>query len=209
MKSSLAYLARYVLATSLLFSLWSLLGPLYLASITPAVNAVAAMAEMPFLLEWYQGHLLYEFRLPSGGGFRLEALDHGSVHLNLVTGVALLAATSGRSLGWHLRWGLTACVLLWCTHVFSFVIGGPVGLWQFSATSEAAAALAAPMSASLPALQATFFESVLELWGIWGRYGICLGVWLVASMQNEPVPTAARSSVFSIPVRWVMRSTTG
>lgn len=57
------------------------------------VNALTGEVEM----EWHSSHLLYQYQLPAGGAFRLEALDHGSVHLNLVTGIALLAATSWRS----------------------------------------------------------------------------------------------------------------
>lgn len=61
----------------------------------------------------------------------------------------------------------------------------------------------------MPAQQAAWLSDILEVWGVWGRYGLCLGVWLVASMRPEPAPEAARSSVFFTPVRWALRSTTG
>jgi len=205
----LAYLARYVLATSLLFSAWSFMGPLYLELVTPAVNALAALTDQPFAMEWKADHLLYRFRPSTGADFRLEAIDHGAVYLNLVTVLALLTATPGTHLRWHFRWVATACVLLWTTHVLSFFLGGPVALWQFSATGPAAAGLVAPLSTAIPSEQAAWLYDVLEIWGIWGRYGLCLGIWWLAALRPKPTPAPARSSVFSVPFRWAMRSTTG
>ena len=209
MKSGLGFLLRYVLATSLLFSLWSLAAPAYVASLIPAVNGINGLLDLPVSLQWQPGHLLYHFRGPTGAAFRLEALDHGAVYLNLVTMLALLAATPGRDIRWYGRWMGAACVLLWCTHVFSFVFSGPVALWQFAATGPAAAAMAAPLAPVIAAEHAIWYSRVLEFWGIWGRYGLCLALWCVAVMRPQPAAVPARSSVFSVPVRWALRSTTG
>ena len=207
--SPLAYLARYVLVTSLLFAAWSRLGLLYMDSVIPAVNSLATFTELPLTLEREGPHLLYRYRPPGATSFRLEAVDHGAVYLNLVTVLSLLSATSGRSALWHVRWAATACSLLWLTHVLSFFLGGQVAAWQFSATGPSAAALVAPLSASMGPDRVMWFHRALEIWGVWGRYGLCLGVWWLAALRPEPATSRATSPASSYPVPWAVRSTTG
>lgn len=209
MRSPLAYLARYVLVTTLLFAAWNRLGPVYLDTVIPAVNRLTALADMPLTLEREGVHLLYRYRPPAATSFRLEAVDHGAVYLNLVTVLSLLLATSGRRVLWHVRWTTTACGLLWLTHVLIFFLGGQVAVWQFSATSASAAALVAPLGASMWPDHAAWLYRALETWGDWGRYGICLGIWLLAALRPETTSATAMSAAALYPVPRAVGATPG
>jgi hypothetical protein len=180
MSPVLAFLTRYVLASSLLFGLWEHLAGAYPGHLFDAVNALYGLSGMPVRMEQEAGHLLYRFAA-AGSALRVEALDVGAVHLNLVPFLALILATPARPLLWYPLATLGGSVVLAATHVLCLWLGGPLAAAPFAGQSAAAAAVGA---AAMLSFEAT--RTVLELWSLWGRYGLCLVLWWVAMVA--PVP---------------------
>lgn len=183
MKGPLVFLGRFVLASSLLYGAWSLLGEYYLAGLTPLTNLLFRMQHLPVQLDHRGGILLLAYCQPGAGLLRLQALDYHVVYLNLIAAVSLVLATPGQGLRWRLRWTAGLAGALCATHVASFYAGAYIALWDYlgSLTDTLGRdALVAAYGVSFPSATAQLGRRILGIWNLWGRHGLVLAAWFVA-----------------------------
>ncbi len=188
MMYALHFLLRFVAAASLGMGLWLWWGVDYVSCIAPAVNLLASWTQVPFQLLQEGDQVLYRYTPAAARSFRLLATGQESIYLNLVSLGAVFAATRDRTLTWRLGWGTLALGLLCVTHMISFYLGGQVALWQFAQSSAHAQSLAQPLALWIPESRGLLSLKVLEMWNLWGRYGLCIVVWIAA--RTRPVLVA-------------------
>ena len=208
MTASLHFLLRFVAASSLGMGLWLWCGVDYLGLVTPAVNILALWLDAPFQLMLEGERVLYAYYPVEGRSFRVMATGQESIYLNLVPFGAVFAAIPGRSASWRLGWAGVALGLLWMSHISSFYVGGHVALWQFAQSGPQALSLAQPLAPWLPASRGQLYLDVLRTWNLWGRYGLCVLMWIVANAQ--PVPSTVsvvRPAVWRLR-HWTLRPST-
>ena len=200
MSSPSAFLLRYVLASSVLFTLWTHASLQYTDTLVPAVNVLAQAADIPMQMERRGQHLLYGYHSPSSV-VRLEAHDHGAVYLNLVPLLALLAATPGRRPSWYAASALLGSAVLWSTHAVSFLLGGVLAAHQVPAAHAAATAISAAWFTGT----GPWAAGVLEQWALWGQYSLCLVLWVVCVSLPLRLPQPAP---VRLPLPWRLRPAT-
>ena len=184
MRKSLAFLARFVLASSVSFCLWEAVSDRYLSTVVPATNWLLGQWKMPLALEQRQSLLLYVYERAGGGTLKLQAVDYDSVYLNLIAVASLFAATPNRELKWKLGWTFSVWIFLWATHVASFSLGGHVAIWEYLRSvpsSPEMTLLTAEMSHNFSPGHNQAAVRLLELWNMWARYGLAIGVWYLAT----------------------------
>jgi len=182
MRGALTFLGKFLVIAGLLYGVWELLAPFYLAMVAPTVNALFTLLQLPVQLELRGGILLLVYSL-GGAPLRLEMQGYDIVYLNLIAATALLAASPGKSLGWKLKWMGTVLVALWATHVVSFFINGQIAVWQYlegGGTLQGREALLANAQEYFPLARRQILAQVLAQWNIWGRYALAVGVWFWA-----------------------------
>ncbi len=206
MTVSVHFLLRFVVASSLLMGLWLGWGVDYLDLVAPAVNSLTVWLDVPFQLIRDGDAVLYAYHPPVGRSFRLLATGQESIYLNLVALGAVFAATPGRSTSWRLGWGTGAFGLLWMTHVVSFYMGGSVALWQFA--EGGSLSLVHPLASWIPASRGDLYLQILTHWNLWGRYSICVLMWIVACAHPLPAPSTVIARQPSTLRHWTLRPTT-
>jgi len=182
MRGALTFLGKFLMIAGLLYGVWELVAPFYLAMIAPTVNGFFTLLQLPVQLELRGGILLLVYHL-GGSPLRLEVQGYDIVYLNLITATALLAASPGKHLGWKLKWMGTVLVALWATHVVSFFINGQIAVWQYlegGGTLQGREALLANAQEYFPLARRQVLAQILAQWNIWGRYALAVGVWFWA-----------------------------
>lgn len=196
MSESAAFLARFALWASLLFSVWEGFGPQYVDAVAPATNALSRHLGLPVHLERQGETVLHEYAPPGGRSFRIRAHDQGSIYLNLVVAVALFAATPRRSLAWRCSWATAAVGLLWASHVVSFFVSGQVALWQIAGVDPQTVTLVQQLAPYMPRARGEWLLRLFEQWNMWARYGLCVAMWFgayVASPASTSVTLGHRT----------------
>ena len=193
MRGALTFLGKFLVIAGLLYGVWELLAPFYLAMVAPTVNALFTLLQLPVQLELRGGILLLVYRL-GGAPLRLEVQGYDIVYLNLITATALLAASPGKSFGWKLRWMGTVLVALWATHVASFFINGQIAIWQYLEGVQGQETLLASAREHFPLARRQILAQLMAHWNIWGRYALAVGVWFWAFHREiaERIPEMDR-----------------
>lgn len=182
MTATLLFLARFVTVAGLLYGVWPVLAPAYLASIAPVVSGLCRLAQLPVQLEVHGRALVVAYTLGETT-LRLEVQQYQVACLNLIAALSLVAATPSRSWGWRLRWAVGVTGVLWLTHVAGFLAEAQIAVWRYLD--------------SLPdgpdrwilaqAAQIHFVRGWTDLvaqgvarWNLWGRYAVPLALWFTA-----------------------------
>jgi hypothetical protein len=202
---ALHFLLRFVAAASLGMGLLLWWGADYVNCVAPVVNLLAKWTQMPFQMLNQADQVLYSYSPDAARSFRLLATDQESIYLNLISMAAVFAATPDRKVTWRLGWGTLALGLLWSTHVISFYLGGQVALWQFAMTSAHAQSLAQPLALWIPQGHGLLSLKALETWNLWGRYSLCVLVWIVARARPEPLPALVAETSRWYVRHWILR----
>lgn len=194
-RAALSFFGRYVLASTVLFSAWTTFGPDYEQTIIPAVNELTRVADIPITMERHGPHLLYRYQT-AASSFRVETQDSGALHLNLVPFLALLVATVGRRGSWYLSHAACGLVVMWLFHVVLFTLSGIVAAAPFTDSQPAAISL----FNQLPAGAADWAHAMMEQWGMWGQYSLCVCLWVWAT-SRPPVAAVTSAAWWRLPWR--------
>lgn len=201
MRPSLGFFARFVLVSSLLYGAFSALAQLYLAAVVPAANFLYLAQHLPVRLEQRGALLLLTYGGSGSSLLRLQALDYHVVYLNLVAALSLVLAAPGPPLWSRFRWCSVLAVTLWISHVATFYAGAYIALWDYlNGIPDAAVRdrLSTMYAAQLPAATADAWRRAVELWNLWGRYGVVLAAWLAS--QRAWVRPASRTAPESVAI---------
>ncbi|MEE3257913.1 MAG: hypothetical protein VX293_01765 [Candidatus Latescibacterota bacterium] len=94
-EAALAFLGRFLVASTVLSLIWEPFAGFYLATLLPAVNALFDTGALAIHLEREVQWINLVVRSPNGSVQNLRFSGYELLHLQAVAGVALFAATAG------------------------------------------------------------------------------------------------------------------
>lgn len=183
MSGPLLFLARFVAMAGLLFGLWQLVSPLYVALLEPAVNALFNAWSLPVQLQLHGKALVLAYERLDGSMLRLQAHSYEAVYLNIIAATALLAVSPQKGIRWKIRWIGGILLLLWATHVTSFFIGSYIAIWDYinaMPPTRMRGDLMVEFRTHFPVEHKAWYSAILAQWNIWGRYALVVGAWFFA-----------------------------
>jgi hypothetical protein len=135
-KNSVRFLARFVLASALLFLLWTPISRVYTAFLSLEANAVFRLIghHARFVSDHRGPHILYPDVFPPyqmKSDIRIPILQRIAVDYNLIVLVALFAATPGMSRSLRTRGIVTGVVLLSILHVAHIYYISYLFIWDY------------------------------------------------------------------------------
>lgn len=209
MTSALFFLMRFTAVAGLLYGVWPVLAPVYLATVTPVVNGICDLAHLPVQLE-VRGQALVVVYALGGTVLRLEAQQYQAACLNLIAALALVTATPSRSPGWRLQWAAGVVGILWLTHVIGFLAETQIAVWRYLDGLPAGpdrGALAQAAQAHLARGWAELVAQAASRWNLWGRYAVPLALWF-ASVRGEVAAWSAGVNPAQAPAAGLARPAT-
>lgn len=181
-ESALAFLRRFLIASTAISLAWEPLSGFYLATLLPAVNALLDTGAFSVRLE-QRAHLVsLVLRGQDGSVYHLRFTGYELLHLHAVAAAALFAATPGLSRTSKARWIAALLALFWLSQVWSLYAGTLLALaeyWEQLPVPKQDALRQSGWPDLVDA--ANDGQRLYAWWNIWRGPTLALVLWIVAT----------------------------
>ncbi|MFC1525187.1 hypothetical protein ACFL6X_00060 [Candidatus Latescibacterota bacterium] len=169
--------ARFALAVSLLFALWTQVAGAYTASLVSPSNWLLELRAAPVEIFWNGEACLVGLAADNGSRQVFQLQGDDLAYVNLVAALAILAAIPGLSLRRRAIWGLGVAAVLWATHVVT-LYGGTCA--AVSAYLSSAPGSEISLGGFALADGGDTLEELIGRWSAWGSPALILAVSVMA-----------------------------